>query len=472
MARPRLGLLLLPLAALSKRTYRVGYQALNGVEPHYHYDAAQGKYVGAYPDLMDLIAQEIGVDTVDFYTSPWWWNSLLREDYDIIFQLMPMIDNLYYAGPILSQPFRGLLKTKSRAAEFWSLFDPFHWRLWVAICVTVVLGTVIAGLIAYLERAWDPRRDPLEFGAMLYHSVTLLLGGDDLSGAMATSSGAARLHRLGLLFLALITTSSYTANLAAFLTNPRTVVHGPETLDELSTATACVIFDYWQPYVNSFVGSVVFPPWSAYEVDDYEGRTQYCVDAVKDEAVDVFLTTEAQFIVLDHCNSLKRAFGYEIETPVYGVTHSYDVWKNVSSALYQLRRKRPYYDLIDAHYKTYDSCPGGMEEDSSEQISVHSMRSVFFIFFCNAAFAIALAAFDAKRRRRDAKTGEREAAARETATDAPQNPMRGTPRLAHLFGNGARLRLSQSRGRGRGAAEAPRRSLREAPRRSAELALV
>ena len=63
---PRLGLLLaLPLAALSRRTYKVGYQSMTGAAPHYAYDAAQEKYVGAYPDLMDLIAQELDVDTVD-----------------------------------------------------------------------------------------------------------------------------------------------------------------------------------------------------------------------------------------------------------------------------------------------------------------------------------------------------------------------------------------------------------------------
>jgi hypothetical protein len=98
------------------------------------------------------------------------------------------------------------------------------------------------------------------------------------------------------------------------------------------------------------------------------------------------------------------------------------------------------------------------------------MESVFLIFFANAAVAIGLALFDARRRRRDAKTEAREVAAAREA-DAPRNPaLRGTPRLAHMFGNGARLRLSQSRGRGRGAPDAPRRAL--APRRSAELALV
>ena len=53
---------------------------------------------------------------------------------------------------------------------------------------------------------------------------------------MAASTGSARLHRLGLLFLALVTTASYTANLAAFLTNPRHVVRGPKNLDDMKCA--------------------------------------------------------------------------------------------------------------------------------------------------------------------------------------------------------------------------------------------
>ena len=175
---PRLGLLLaLPLAALSRRTYKVGYQSMTGAAPHYAYDAAQEKYVGAYPDLMDLIAQELDVDTVDVYVGPWFWKPLFRGEADIIFFPGPMNYGFYYTSPVHSMTFHGLLKATSRNAEYWSLFDPFHWRLWLAIGVTVILGTVVAGLIAYLERAWDPREDPLEFGAMLYHSVTLLLGG-------------------------------------------------------------------------------------------------------------------------------------------------------------------------------------------------------------------------------------------------------------------------------------------------------
>ena len=62
-----------------------------------------------------------------------WKNPLRRGEADIILSLGPMTDGFYYTSPIHSMTFHGLLKATSRNAEYWSLFDPFHWRLWLAI---------------------------------------------------------------------------------------------------------------------------------------------------------------------------------------------------------------------------------------------------------------------------------------------------------------------------------------------------
>ena len=126
----------------------------------------------------------MGVDIVNVYVSPYWAEPLRNGTFDLLFYVAAYKPDLFHTAPILDNPFEGLLKVKVRPARYWSLFDPFHWRVWIAICASVVLGTVVAGAIAYINREWDPRKDPLEFGAMLYHSVTLILGGEDLSGVL------------------------------------------------------------------------------------------------------------------------------------------------------------------------------------------------------------------------------------------------------------------------------------------------
>ena len=189
----RLLLLSLAVAVGERLTWRVGYHGLE-VKPHYHWDAARARFVGAYPDVMTLLAAELGVDIVDVYipVNPdyhfldltEWIHGVFEDGVDVMFSQSPFYAGVFYSAPVMGAPLQGLLRVETSGVGLWSLFDPFHWRVWIAICASVVLGTVVAGAIAYINREWDPRKDPLEFGAMLYHSVTLILGGEDLSGVL------------------------------------------------------------------------------------------------------------------------------------------------------------------------------------------------------------------------------------------------------------------------------------------------
>ncbi|KAH8051615.1 hypothetical protein JL720_15103 [Aureococcus anophagefferens] len=250
------------------------------------------------------------------------------------------------------------------------------------------------GAIAYLNEEWaGPRRDPLEFGTMLYHSITLLLGGDDLGGVMATDSGGARLHRLGLLFLALVTTATFTANLAAFLTNPERVVHGPRSLEELGQSTACLTYDFMAPYLENL-----------------------------SEDVDVFITSEANVHALEDCARLAVASNVEIMPSLfYAVTRDMHLMVNLSYAMEELRINRDYYEALNRHYRTYDACDdASADADESAQISVGSFASVFLLYFANAALSVAIAASEARRRGRGAAAKEEPAA--EPAAEATARP--------------------------------------------------
>ena len=64
----------------------------------------------------------------------------------------------------------------------------------------------------------------------MYESFAALLGAESIESkyiAIVMSSPLGRLFRIALLFLVLIVTATYTANLAAFLSAPTTVLHGP-----------------------------------------------------------------------------------------------------------------------------------------------------------------------------------------------------------------------------------------------------
>jgi hypothetical protein len=59
----------------------------------------------------------------------------------------------------------------------------------------------------------------------LYHTAKAQLGEDDYQQYLETPMGG--LYRVGLLFFGLIITATYTANLAAFLTNSNINYYGP-----------------------------------------------------------------------------------------------------------------------------------------------------------------------------------------------------------------------------------------------------
>ena len=449
-------------------TLRVGYQGFDAAS---HYSFENGRYVGAYPEVTSLLARELGVVTEDVTLGfndddailDSWIEPLRNGDIDFTLQGTPFYDGFFYSSPVLTITQRGLVKVSHRDAGLWSIFAPFHWKLWLAIFGAVVLGTVVMGAIAYLNEEWAPRRDPLEFGTMLYHSVTLLLGGDDLFGVMATDSGGARLHRLGLLFLALVTTATFTANLAAFLTNPERVVHGPRSLEELGQSTACLTYDFMTPYLENLVVGVVLPPDGLFTNEDYRGRSAWCIDRVKSEDVDVFITSEANVHALEDCAHLAVASNVEIMPSLfYAVTRDIHLMVNLSYAMEELRINRDYYEALNRHYRTYDACDdASADADESAQISVGSFASVFFLYFANAALSVAIAASEARRRGRAAAAKEEPAA--EPAAEAAARPT-----MADLYrkrrASTEKRRSAVGRGRAAAAGRGAKALVRDAPK--------
>ncbi|CAD7949106.1 unnamed protein product [Amoebophrya sp. A120] len=109
----------------------------------------------------------------------------------------------------------------------------------------------------------DDEESPYRFFVFLYHTLAAMLGGDEYDLYHLPLYG--RIHRIGLLFFVLILTNTYVANLAAFLTRPKYVIHGPQTIADIQSANVCC---RWLgsaanfQYNYGFTGKFLTPPLS------------------------------------------------------------------------------------------------------------------------------------------------------------------------------------------------------------------
>lgn len=116
------------------------------------------------------------------------------------------------------------------------VFAPFKTELWLMILGTVFFGAFVFALLRKIH--CEDTSVIQDYPNLFYHTWAVLLGGDEYDLYHYPVFG--RLYRLGLLFLVLVISATYTANLAAFLTKPNYRIHGPQNFAELKTATVCV----------------------------------------------------------------------------------------------------------------------------------------------------------------------------------------------------------------------------------------
>jgi ABC-type amino acid transport substrate-binding protein len=117
----------------------------------------------------------------------------------------------YYPGSV------SILVASTPALEKgWGFFDPFTWDLWVAMGVTaVVLPIIVYSLeIFVIRRRIEAGQLADGYHESLWRTLWVLIQGE----TFGVSKFPARLVVITFAFFALILSSSYTANLAAFLT--------------------------------------------------------------------------------------------------------------------------------------------------------------------------------------------------------------------------------------------------------------
>ena len=204
-----------------------------------------------------------------------------------------------------------------------------------------------------------------------------------------------RLYRVGLLFLVLIFSATYTANLAAFLTRPTFVVHGPQTVDALREATACC---RWTSGVfigfadSGWVGKLLTPPENM-PTQDREPWARDMLHRGECSAI-VEIGVNAKRESLMHCDSMYLAPSIEI-MPIqdYNLMRENDVdaWRDVSDATLKVLGSHSYNRMVRDNLKFDQSCdnhPGA----GTDKITVKQMEGAFIIFGACGLLAVVLTA--------------------------------------------------------------------------------
>ncbi|KAH8055675.1 hypothetical protein JL722_8018 [Aureococcus anophagefferens] len=265
---------------------------------------------------MDLLAAEMDFQIQDVVVpSTSDWAELLRNGTcDVIFEFSTEEDGVSMARtPFVSYTFTGLTRKTNTRSGAWSIFDPFHsgqekGSTGGSGSRSRRRSSSAARRVRH-RRAADGAPRTLSAGVesaatQLYHATALLLAGDDFEWLR----GPGRAFRLGFLFFALVTSATYTANLAAFLTRPNVKVLGPQTMDDLATSVACVEYGSLVAMLGSLVAGTISPDTHAadgvaYGYDELGARTAWCVDAVLGGAADIFISNDVglHLVGLDLC---------------------------------------------------------------------------------------------------------------------------------------------------------------------------
>lgn len=197
-------------------------------------------------------------------------------------------------------------------------------------------------------------------------------------------------------FFLLIVTATYTANLAAFLTAPTTVLHGPQTVDELRNARVCIRS---QPIANLIIPHIGFNVENGMSVVDNADpvkTAEWTERALMSGECDAIADMEdmARMRLLAECDKFHMPDGIRVgEYSAYhimrGGAGERGLVENVTAAIL---RHLPSTERID-YYKDITgkgrTCP--KTDYGTQTVTLVSLGGVFIVFF-SISFVVLVAA--------------------------------------------------------------------------------
>ena len=319
----------------------------------------------------------------------------------------------------------GFTKRTPAKQSIWQVFEPFKPELWIMMLGSIFYGAAVLLALEHLGTAplqqpqsANPRAN-LQTGTdgsncargafdaagtfcdRLYHAAAALLGSDEYEHVRL--GNMARLYRLGLLFLVLTFSATYTANLAAFLTKPKFKVHGPRNAQELKQARACLRWPQYAPIHAQFVGSIEpAPPEVAPYRTAQENASHNVQDwsraALREGKCDVIVEIEPSALKeqLRYCDTMhladSRALGL-FSSSVFSVLRAQDaaLAVEISYFISFLRVSPQYRTVLENTISVGASCSSLVGASVEQKIGMWEMGGVFILFGASGVLAIAMA---------------------------------------------------------------------------------
>jgi hypothetical protein len=308
-------------------------------------------------------------------------------------------DDLIFTQPMVEDYFSGFVYQERTPTSIWQVWAPFSAELWAVIGLCTCFGGVVIVLLAKISS--DEDITVRSFLKAWYHSWAAVLGGDEYD--LYHESPLGRLYRLGLLALVLVVGATYTANLAAFLTAPNIVVHGPKNLRELQDATACYPwkqFEWGADQMPNFVKDVVTLPEDIPVLDD-EKVLEWMTGNLESGKCDVVI--DSIILILKWVGLSCENFAHvpEIQfgpTPQWGLMRGdtkfeRELARNVSKATRVLRAGTDYSDIMRNTLGIGKQvCPVATTSDTA-QIEVRDMAGILLVYAVLGLVSLAAAGY-------------------------------------------------------------------------------
>jgi hypothetical protein len=291
-----------------------------------------------------------------------------------------------YTAPWYSSYLAGLVLKTEAEVGLWRMFEPFTPSLWFAIVGSIFIASFMMVVLAALVEG----RSTLSVDGSakaVYHAWAAMLGGEDYEWV----NWPGRILRLSILFLVLLTGSTYTANLAAFFTKPRFVIHGPKDMASLRDAVACMTDPGMVSELSPYVQDFVIAPQVDVTVSD---QRQFCHQQVSEKKADIWIDdySAQNFYLLGnkHCSSLALSQSISLMPNRVGFALSVsnqDLATQMSQAIVWLEKQQVYKDLGQEMFRWGQACPL-VESSDTAQVDIGSMGGLFVV--CGALAGVSL----------------------------------------------------------------------------------
>eukprot|EP00931_Biecheleriopsis_adriatica_P071045 TRINITY_DN4489_c0_g3_i1.p1 TRINITY_DN4489_c0_g3~~TRINITY_DN4489_c0_g3_i1.p1 ORF type:complete len:486 (+),score=63.06 TRINITY_DN4489_c0_g3_i1:155-1612(+) len=312
-------------------------------------------------------------------------------------------DELVVTASVLDSYYKGVTLKVSRPAGPFRLFDPFAIELWLAnlsCFFSAALLLIIFNAIAPSEEFVHvplKKRLHLEWVSLsFYHMCAMFLSGEDYEFA----TWPQRILRVGLLFVVLVSSASYTANLAAFFTAPSFNVLGPKDMGSLSSSNACTTWNLDLKALEPFVASVTAMPDAPPELGIVRSvfeRQDYCLEKLKKHEVDVWLVGELEArlaLQARGCDEYALQDNIAVATVSLGFAlprQNASLARSLSASIVHLKNSPAGARLMARHFNVGQQICADKAISDTTPLSLESQRGLFYIFLVTSGIATLVA---------------------------------------------------------------------------------